>query len=88
MCRSQTGICGPRPAVQTRAGGQGQYRQIRAEVQLFDIQEDPYEEKDSPAEKPETVKEMLVEYDAWFEEISRHGSSKAHEFISAAPRKK
>lgn len=38
-------------------------------LELFDLANDPYEEKDLAAEKPEIVKDLQTRYEAWFRDV-------------------
>ena len=41
----------------------------KPQFKLFDISVDPYELKDLAAENPDVVKEMIREYDRWFDDV-------------------
>ena len=41
------------------------------EWELFDIVEDPYEQRDLARQKPEIVKKMVDHYEAWWADVSR-----------------
>jgi hypothetical protein len=38
--------------------------------QLYDIEKDPYQQKDLAAERPEVVAKLRKEYEAWFQDVS------------------
>jgi len=41
--------------------------------ELFDLEADPFEEKDIAAEKPEEVAKLKKEYEAWFADVTKKG---------------
>ncbi len=41
--------------------------------ELFDIQADPFEEKDLAADKPDEVAQLKREYEAWFADVTKKG---------------
>jgi arylsulfatase len=47
--------------------------------QLFDLVEDPSQERDLAAEKPEVVRALRAEYDAWWESLA--GQADLHEHV-------
>ncbi len=52
-----------------------------AKFQLFDLTNDPFELNNLASEKPDVVKQMLTEYDRWFEDV---GSTRSDNY--APPR--
>jgi arylsulfatase A-like enzyme len=41
--------------------------------ELFDLEKDPFEEKDLAAEKPEEVARLKREYEKWFDDVTKKG---------------
>jgi arylsulfatase/arylsulfatase A len=60
-------VRGPRYKLVQAAGVQvGEYT---PKYELFDMANDPYEEKDLAAEKPEVVNDLRERYEAWFKDV-------------------
>jgi arylsulfatase A-like enzyme len=56
-----------------QAGGGGFGTKWKPKYELFDIKNDPFEEKDLAAEKPEVVADLKKQYEAWFDDVTKKG---------------
>jgi arylsulfatase A-like enzyme len=56
--------------VQANGTGQGKWE---PKFELFDIKNEPFEEKDIAAAKPEEVAKLKKEYEAWFADVTKKG---------------
>jgi len=56
-----------------QANGVAPNAKLQPKFELFDIQADPFEEKDIADEKPEIVAELKKEYEAWFADVTKKG---------------
>jgi arylsulfatase A-like enzyme len=63
---------GPRYKL-VQANGVAPNAKWKAKYELFDIANDPFEEKDLAAEKPEEVAKLKKEYEAWFADVTKKG---------------
>jgi arylsulfatase A-like enzyme len=63
---------GPRYKLVQAAGVQ-QGAKFKPKLELFDLQNDPFEQKDIAAEKPEVVAQLKKEYEAWFDDVTKKG---------------
>ena len=62
---------GPRyKLVQATGTGPGKWQ---PKYELFDLANDPFEEKDLAADKPELVADMKKEYETWFADVTKAG---------------
>jgi len=55
--------------VQAQGSGDGQFKS-GGKFEIFDLINDPYEERDLSQTKPEIVERLKREYDAWFQDVS------------------
>jgi arylsulfatase/arylsulfatase A len=79
-------VRGPRYKLVQAAGvNPGKYE---AKQELFDMQNDPYEEHDLAAEKPDVVKDLRAGYESWFQDVRAPATSRGHAFISATRRRR
>lgn len=56
-----------------QANGVGEGAKWKAKFELFDIQKDPFEEKDLAADKPEEVTALKGKYENWFADVTKKG---------------
>lgn len=63
---------GPRYKL-VQANGVPQGAKWKPKYELFDIANDPFEEKDLAAEKPEEVAKLKKEYEGWFAGVTKKG---------------
>jgi hypothetical protein len=63
---------GPRYKLVQAAGAWADAK-AKPKYELFDIPNDPFEEKDLAAEKPDVVAKLTKEYDAWFDDVTKKG---------------
>jgi arylsulfatase A-like enzyme len=56
-----------------QANGVQQGAKWTPKYELFDVADDPFEEKDLAAEKPEEVAKLKKEYEAWFADVTKKG---------------
>jgi hypothetical protein len=56
-----------------QAAGVQQGAKFKPKLELFDVLNDPFEEKDIAAEKPEVVAQLKREYEAWFDDVTKKG---------------
>ncbi len=56
-----------------QANGTGDGAKWQPKYELFDIKNDPFEEKDIAADKPEEVAKLKKEYEAWFADVTKKG---------------
>jgi arylsulfatase A-like enzyme len=63
---------GPRYKL-VQATGVPQGAKWEPKYELFDIEADPFEQKDLAADKPDVVAQLKREYEAWFADVTRKG---------------
>lgn len=63
---------GPRYKL-VQAAGVPEKAKWQPKYELFDLQADPFEEKNFAAEKPEEVAKLKREYEAWFADVTKKG---------------
>jgi arylsulfatase A-like enzyme len=66
-------VRGPRYKLVQAAGAGDEPRRDQWNVQLFDMEKDPYEQTDLSDTHPEIVREMGKAYKAWFAEVGKAG---------------
>jgi arylsulfatase A-like enzyme len=56
-----------------QAAGVQEGAKFKPKLELFDVRNDPFEEKDLAAEKPEVVADLKRQYEAWFDDVTKKG---------------
>jgi len=80
-----TAVCnGPYKLVQPVGRGIEPFTPDKAEFELYDLKNDPFEQEDIAARHPETVRRLKADYDRWFAAVCSSGFEPVRTWIGSA----